>query len=116
MPPPPNDEFDQLERSAGEPSQDEPHDKSAMAAEQAYAELDEEKDKRKEERFLFILAGLVLLDAHILGNMDNWAAPLVIGILQLFGLLIYARRSGVEEVQQWLDKMLDAVKVNKDNQ
>jgi len=115
--PPPNkkDEFDTLESGSASTARDGVQDKSAIAAEQAYAELAEEKDKRKEERFLFVLAGLVLFNAHILGSMENWTAPLVLGVLQLFGLLIFAKRSGIEEVQQWVDKTLDAVKTNKDN-
>ncbi|WFM72977.1 hypothetical protein [Halomonas sp. CKK8] len=111
MPSESNSEFDQLESSSNDGTDEsDAYSKSAMAAEEAYKELDAVKDKLKEERFLFVLAGLVLLNAHILGNMDNWAAPVVIGILQIFGLLIFARRSGVEEVQQLLDKLLDAVK------
>lgn len=114
MPNEPNSEFDQLEAGGDNGTEEgDAYSKSAMAAEEAYRELDAVKDKLKEERFLFVLAGLVLLNAHILGNMENWAAPVVIGILQIFGLLIFARRSGVEEVQQLLDKLLDAVKPSR---
>ena len=74
MPQAPKDEFDQMEHSPSGEAPASAQDKSAMAAEEAYAELAEEKDKRKEERFLFVLVGLMLLDAHILGNMENWAA------------------------------------------
>lgn len=107
MPEMPN-EFDQLDQPV-----DPDHNPSAQAVEEAYEALEKERDRRKEERFLFVLVGLVLFNTHVLGDMENWAAPLVIGLIQLFGLLIFARQSGVEEVQQWLDKVLDAVKPDR---
>lgn len=106
------DEFDEMaggEPSAGGPA-DHEIDKSAIASEHASKLVSRLQDQIREERFLFLLAGLILLDAHILGSMENWAAPVVIGILQIFALLILARRCGVEEVQIWLDKVLSAIK------
>lgn len=82
----------------------------SRAAQDLEARLQEEKDARKEERFLFVVAGLVLINVHMLANTSVWTTPVLIGLLQLFGLIVYARRSGIEEVQQWLDKILSAVR------
>lgn len=65
-------------------------------------ELEREKDARNEERFLFIVAFVVLFDAIIFSHVENWAGAIVIGIVELVGLAVLARKWRVQEVAQFL--------------
>lgn len=65
-------------------------------------ELEAERDARKEERFIMILGFIVLADALIFSNMETWTGPLVIGVIELVGLAVLARKWGVQEVAQFL--------------
>jgi len=65
-----------------------------------------ERDRRKEERFLFVAIITVLVDGFIFMNMAGWAGQVVIGIIQLFGLAVYARHCGIQEVDQLIDRFL----------
>jgi hypothetical protein len=65
-------------------------------------QLERERDARKEERFLLIMVVVVVSDAYIFSNMENWTGPLVIGIIELIGLAVLARKWGVQEVAQFL--------------
>lgn len=70
--------------------------------------LREEQDGRREERFIFVLVALVLVNAHMLSSAETWTTPVLLGLLQLIGIVIYARRCGVEEVEKLIDKFLSA--------
>jgi len=100
----PDDELDKLTKGDGGDV------KTAQAFERLAGQLQSEQDGRKEDRFMFTLGLVVLADALIFTHMGNWGGPVVIGVIELFGLLIFARRCGVEEVQLWIDKVLNAVK------
>lgn len=50
------------------------------------------------QRFLWILVTIIFVDAILFSNMENWAAPLVIGILELIGIVILADRCKVDTV------------------
>ncbi|WP_447926108.1 hypothetical protein [Vreelandella sp. EE27] len=69
-------------------------------------ELSAEKDARKEERFLFIVALFVMFNVWTLKDSGTWALPVIIGIMQLIALLILARRMGVEEIHLILNQLL----------
>ncbi|MDL4864690.1 hypothetical protein NPJ88_020380 [Halomonas elongata] len=92
--------------SGGDPH---PSDHASQAVEDLSERLQAEQDARKEERFMFVLAGLVFLNIHTFASSSTWTTPIVIGLLQLIGLAIYARRCGVEEVEKLIDKFLSAV-------
>lgn len=70
--------------------------------------LQYERDRRKEERFLFVAIITVLVDGYLFAEMTGWAGQIVIGIIQLFGLAVYARHCGIEEVGEITDKILDS--------
>lgn len=63
------------------------------------------RSKLHEERFLWILACIVLLDAYIFTSMDNIAGPIVIGVLQLVAVVILADRCGVDTVAPLIDRL-----------
>ena len=69
------------------------------------AEVQKEKDDRKEERFLWIVAVIVLIDAYVFMNMESWTGPLVLFALELVILFPLAQRLGVQRVIQVLDRI-----------
>lgn len=77
-------------------------DKDATALDDLANQLERERDARKEERFLFVVALIVVADAFMFSLMENWAGALVIGIIELVGLAVMARKWGVQEVSQFL--------------
>lgn len=38
--------------------------------------------------------------------MNTWSGPIVLGLVELVAFAVFARRSGVDEVVQLLDKLL----------
>jgi hypothetical protein len=80
---------------------DEPSEGGA-ALDEVSTQLEHERDARMEERFLFVVALIVVSDAFMFSAMDNWAGALVIGVIELVGLAVMARKWGVEEVSQFL--------------
>lgn len=65
-----------------------------------------EKDARREERFFFILLSIILFNLAIMANVTNWAVPITITILELFLLLLIARRLGLEEVSTLFSRLI----------
>ncbi|MEJ2896638.1 hypothetical protein [Bordetella avium] len=90
---------DSLKESERSVSQD-----KAMA--QLSASLEKERDQRREERFLFVAIIVVLVDGYLFSKMPGWAGQIVIGLIQVFGLTVYARHCGVQEVERIIDKLL----------
>lgn len=72
------------------------------------------EDKIAEERFMWVLVVVVLFDALVLVGAENWTAPLVIGVLQLFGLILFAQKCRVNPIMPLLDKLLGAWSSGKD--
>jgi|SRR5579863_10194572 len=63
------------------------------------------KEKLNEERFLWTLVIIVLVDIYVFSGMENWAGPLVIGVLELVGIAILADRCGVDTVAPLIDRL-----------
>ncbi|WP_157958634.1 hypothetical protein [Salinicola sp. CPA57] len=70
-----------------------------------------ERDGRREDRFLFAVALIVIFDIWAMHDVDTWTVPVVVGVIELFFLLIFARRMGVEEIHFWLNQLLPHFKV-----
>jgi len=51
----------------------------------------------REERVGWIVVCVILFDCLFFLNANNWAGPLIIGIMQIAVLAIVAKRLGVEE-------------------
>ena len=68
--------------------------------------LSEEKDSRKQERFLGILGVLILLNVIFLTPMRTWGGPVYILILEVIALVLLARRMGLQEASQIIDRIL----------
>ncbi|WP_286938862.1 hypothetical protein [Achromobacter sp. UBA4530] len=107
-------EIDQLSQSvSGNQAPPSSNDGPARASADLERELQYEKEARREERFIFLIFIVALLDAFLFMNMESWTGPVVIGLIQLIGFTVYARRAGVDEVVQLMDKLLAPFKRDK---
>jgi hypothetical protein len=60
--------------------------------------------ERQEERFVWIVCIVVILDLYFLLPAENWAGPVVIGVLQLIALLVVANKCQVNPILPLLDR------------
>ncbi len=72
-------------------------------------ELAREKDHRKEERLLWILISVILLNITFFTSMESILGPVVIGLFQLIVLTVVAKRLGLEESVQIINKLVSFV-------
>lgn len=72
-------------------------------------QLDNERDLRKEDRFIFILVTLMLLNVVFFSVMDSLGGPIALLVLQVLFLIPVARRLGVQEAAQLLDRIASRV-------
>lgn len=68
------------------------------------------KDSKKEERFLWVLIAIILFNVPVFNDMENWGGPIAILVLEVIFLLIIARKCGIDEIERWLDKYLSSKK------
>jgi hypothetical protein len=99
------DEFDRLEKSTKS-------DKDSDNIAHLEHRLERERDLRLEERFVWLVIVLMLLDWHVFQDIASWAGIISIFILQLVVLLILAKKWGVDVVHVWLDKVLQSYRGN----
>lgn len=71
--------------------------------------LEAERDARMEERFIFILVIMILLDVVFFSVLETWTAPLALVILQIILLLVLARRMGIQEFQILIDRLIGRI-------
>jgi len=83
--------------------------KSSEAAARIADELLAEQDKRKEERFIWITMMVILIDVLWFKDSANPVLPLVVLVFQLILLVIVARRLGIDDVVELIDRLLHAV-------
>ena len=74
--------------------------------EELQKDLDREVDARKEERMLWVLAVLILFDAYLFTSMENIMGPIVILVFQLIVVVLVARKMGMEQVTEMIDRMM----------
>ena len=80
--------------------------KSDQLVEELQEALTQERDARREDRFIFIAVGVVLLDIMLFSVMPSFGGPLAILVLQLMILLPLAQRMGMEDVAQIISGVL----------
>lgn len=71
------------------------------------ADLDNEVDSRREERFIWLIALMVMFDAYTFQDMQTWAGPLSIGIIQLVILVALGRRWQMDHIWTLTEKLVD---------
>ena len=69
------------------------------------AKAQELQERLTEERFLWILACVVLFDVLAFIQMDNWAGAIVIGVIQLIGLVVLGDKLKVNVVMPLIDRL-----------
>ena len=72
-------------------------------------ELQRQNDARREERMVWILVALILLDAYFFTSMENIIGPLVIMAFQLIVMDMVTRKMGMEQVEQLIDRMIAVI-------
>ncbi len=73
--------------------------------------LEREKDNRKEERFLWILISVILLNITFFTAMESIVGPIVISLFQLIAFVILARKMGQDEIVQIIDRLVSSVAI-----
>lgn len=80
-------EFDDIAAGdAGGSRQTRPSGNTDEVIEDLSQRLREEQDRRKEERFMFVIVVAILLDATILATTSVWTTPVLVGLLELVGV------------------------------
>lgn len=69
--------------------------------------LERERDARKEDRFVFIVVVVLLLDIVFFSVMTTFGGPLALLVLELLILIPLARRMGMQEIAQILSSVID---------
>ncbi|MER9180517.1 hypothetical protein [Mesorhizobium sp. M0408] len=75
--------------------------------EELQAKLAHERDARLEERFIFIVIAVMLLDVVFFTLMPTFGGPIALLILELLVLIPLAKRMGMEEIATILGRVLD---------
>lgn len=98
-----------------------PHDNPVrdllpQEASKTYEQIDElqknlarERDARREDRFVFIVLLILLLDVVFFSVMPTLAGPIALMVLQLLVLIPLARRMGMEEVAALIDRVIGRI-------
>jgi len=70
-------------------------------------QLTHEKDARREDRFIFIVIVVLLLDVTFFSVLENFGGPLALLLLELLILIPLARRMGMEEIARICGQVID---------
>jgi hypothetical protein len=69
--------------------------------------LDAERDARKEERFILLVALVLVFDAFTFQQMQTWSGPLLIGFIQVLVIIALGRRWGIDYIWILTEKLID---------
>lgn len=72
-------------------------------------QLEAAKDGRREERFLWIVVVVILVDVLWFRNASNPVIPIVVLLLEAVILFILAKRMGIEEVSQLFERLMQGI-------
>jgi hypothetical protein len=93
-------DFGQIE--GGSPST--PANESSARLEAKVSELEA---KLGEERFLWTLLVIILLDCMVFERFSTWAAPLSIAVLEIVLFVVLARKCRVPDITMLLNKITE---------
>jgi hypothetical protein len=100
----PSPTFDGL---TGDPSGE--SDKVDQAKAALESQLQAEKDGRMEERFMWIVIVVILIDVLWFRNAPNAVVPIVVLLLESVILFVLAKRMGIDEMVLLFEKMIQSV-------
>lgn len=92
----------------------EPSSAKSEEVERLSEQLEHERDRRREDWFVFLLISIILVNIHVFSTLDGWGAPIAITLLQLVLLLVAAERFGVKLVVSWFSHLVDKFARNRD--
>ena len=72
-----------------------------------HRKVERAKTQIRNERFLFALSLLVLLDGYLFALFDNWGAAVSILILEVIVIVCAGRIYGIEEIKLFTDQIFD---------
>lgn len=88
-------------------------EKSGTAEISTAKKLETEQESRREERFLWILGVVILLDIMLLKDVENWSLPLVVLVLEMVGAVFLAAKYKIGTVQEFIDKLVASLPMGK---
>ena len=100
----PSGSFDKLQGDDADPSS--PKDEAKVALESDVQAL---KDKLLEERFVWIVICVILVDVLWFRNAPNAVLPILVFILEAIVLFIDARRMGIQEVSALFERVIHSL-------
>lgn len=72
-------------------------------------QLQEEKDRRVEERFVWIVICVILVDVLWFRNASNPVVPVIVLLLEAVILFILAKRMGIEEISLLFERLMHGI-------
>jgi len=81
-------------------------DENARRIEHLEEKLQHIKDARSEERFIFVVIIILLLNVVFFSVLPNFAGPLALLILELLVLIPFAKKMGMQEISEILDRII----------
>lgn len=90
----------------GDTGAEAPKDQALEALQQELTAL---KDARGEERFIWIVVCVILVDILWFKDAENAVVPIIVLLLELLVLFILAKRMGIEETRAILGKLMDGI-------
>jgi len=75
-----------------------------------------ELDAKLEERFLWILLLLILIDCYFMMPAQNLSGPLVVGLVELILIWVLADKCGVDKAMPLIDKVFSIIASSSGNQ
>lgn len=84
-------------------------DPKDIQIEELQEQLTQERDARREDRFVFVFVCVLLLDVVFFTIMPTFGGPLALLVLELLILVPLAKRLGMEEIAQLLSRVLDRI-------
>ena len=95
---------------------DEPSEDESPKVSEANARLGDSllsaKDARSEERFIWIIIVVILVDVIWFKDSPNPAAPFVVLVLQLILLMVIGKVMGIDDIVDLIDRFLHTVSKN----
>ena len=104
-PPPPNPPVGGI-KSFSALILDEPSKRDQQISE-LQEQLTQERDARREDKFIFIAVAFLLLDIVFFTVMPTFGGPIALIVLELLILIPLARRMGMEEIAQICGQVID---------
>lgn len=71
-------------------------------------DLQSEKDDRKQERFIWVFALILIADFYVFRDISPWFSPVVL-VLELIFLILLGNFCGVDQVYTVTQNAIDAV-------